>query len=100
MAYLADKEKRLLFSALSREKKICKQVDKESCKEPYEDTLESVIKGLEKKFYYDRFEKEIRAKTIDEFVELICDRAYVSNGILKIRECYLKELAEQLRKEG
>ena len=69
MAYLTDKEKRLLFSALSREKKICKQVDKECYREPYEDTLESVIKGLERKFYYDRFEKEIRNKAIDEFVE-------------------------------
>lgn len=74
MAYLTDKEKRLLFSALSREKKICKQVDKECCREAYEDTLESVVKKLEKKFYYDRFEKEIRAKAIDEFVNTLIPR--------------------------
>ena len=67
MAYLTDKEKRLLFSALTREKKVCVEVDKECCREAYEDTLESVVKNLEKKFYYDRFEKEIRAKAIDEF---------------------------------
>lgn len=69
VAYLTDKEKRLLFSALSREKEICKQVDKECCREPYEDTLESVVKELEKKFYYGRFEKEIRNIAIDEFAE-------------------------------
>ena len=69
MSYLTDKEKRLLFSALSREKEVCKQVDKECCREPYEETLESVVKSLERKFYYDRFEKEIRAKAIDEFAE-------------------------------
>lgn len=69
MAYLTDKEKRLLFSALTREKKVCVEVDKECCREAYEDTLESVVKNLEKKFYYDRFEKEIRAKAIDEFAE-------------------------------
>ena len=71
MAYLTDKEKRLLFSALTREKKVCVEVDKECCREAYEDTLESVVKNLEKKFYYDRFEKEIRAKAIDEFAERI-----------------------------
>ena len=74
MAYLTDKEKRLLFSALTREKKVCVEVDKECCREAYEDTLESVVKNLEKKFYYDRFEKEIRAKAIDEFVSLLIPR--------------------------
>lgn len=69
MSYLTDTEKRLLFSALSREKEVCKQVDKECCREPYEQSLESVVKGLERKFYYDRFEKEIRNKAIDEFAE-------------------------------
>lgn len=74
MAYLTDKEKRLLFSALTREKKVCVEVDKECCREAYEDTLESVVKNLEKKFYYDRFEKEIRAKAIDEFTEALKER--------------------------
>ena len=74
MAYLTDKEKRLLFSALTREKKVCIEVDKECCRETYEDTLESVVKNLEKKFYYDRFEKEIRAKAIDEFAERLKER--------------------------
>ena len=77
MAYLTDKEKRLLFSALSREKEVCKQVDKEFCREPYEQSLESVVKSLERKFYYDRFEKEIRAKAIEEFAEKL---KYELNG--------------------
>ena len=74
MAYLTDKEKRLLFSALTREKKVCIEVDKECCRENYEDTLESVVKNLERKFYYDRFEKEIRAKAINEFAERLEER--------------------------
>lgn len=77
MSYLTDTEKRLLFSALSREKEVCKKVDKECCREPYEQSLESVIKSLERKFYYDRFEKEIRAKAIEEFAEKL---KYELNG--------------------
>lgn len=74
MAYLTDKEKRLLFSALTREKKVCIEVDKECCREPYEDKLETVVESLERKFYYDRYEKEIRNKVIDEFAELMKER--------------------------
>ena len=108
MAYLTDKEKRLLFSALSREKEVCKQLDKECCREPYEETLESVVKSLERKFYYDRFEKEIRNKVIDEFVsELENHSIFADTG--KGKEVKMewaspvtriKEVAEQLKKEG
>lgn len=111
MAYLTDKEKRLLFSALTREKKVCVEVDKECCRETYEDTLESVVKNLEKKFYYDRFEKEIRANAIDEFVEKFIYKA-VCEGCSGCCNCYEEgkqsecedwktymEIAEQL-KEG
>ena len=66
MAYLTDKEKRLLFSALSREKDVCIKVDKERCRESYEQSLQSVVESLERKFYYDRFEKDIRNKAIEE----------------------------------
>lgn len=69
MAYLTDKEKRLLLSALSREKEVCKQVDKDFYREPYETKLETIVKNLERKFYHNRFEREIRAKVIDEFAE-------------------------------
>lgn len=112
MAYLNDTEKRLLFSALSREKEICKQVDKECCREPYEDTLELVVKGLEKKFHYNRFEKEIRAKAIDEFAEELCNVCFEEslevtiNDIIKADVLTLDgvteiimEIAEQM-KEG
>ena len=71
MSYLEDKEKRLLFSALSREKKVCEKVDKESCREHYETSLKSIVERLEYKFYYDRFEKEIYNKAIDDFCKEI-----------------------------
>ena len=91
MAYLTDKEKRLLFSALTREKKVCVEVDKECCREAYEDTLESVVKNLEKKFYYDRFEKEIRAKAIDEFAEKLS---------LEISESIIWDMLATMSKNG
>lgn len=94
MAYLTDKEKRLLFSALSREKEICKQVDKECCREPYEDTLESVVKGLEKKFYYDRLEKAIRNKAIDECIKMIEETVWRDTDMLVENIRLLKEGAE------
>ena len=110
MAYLTDKEKRLLFSALTREKKVCVEVDKECCREAYEDTLESVVKNLEKKFYYDRFEKEIRAKAIDEFLHnaetKICDRILQNQARLdfasglSVANRILDEIAEQMKEGG
>ena len=108
MAYLTDKEKRLLFSALSREKKVCKQVDKECCREPYEDKLETVVESLERKFYYDRYEKEIRVKAIDEFAERLRDLiaknvedAESSNALCcEIYQSEIDEIAEEMRGAG
>ena len=59
MSYFSDTEKRLLFSALSREKNFCKS-------DKYFADLLPVLDSLEEKFRYDRFEKEIRKDTIVE----------------------------------
>lgn len=71
MEFLEDTEKRILLSAISREKKVCEQVDKESCREPYETSLTDICKSLEYKFMYDRLFKKIyqqgRADAIDEY---------------------------------
>lgn len=96
MAYLTDKEKRLLFSALSREKEICKQVDKECCREPYEKTLESVVESLERKFYYDRYEKEIRNKAIDEFAEALRMKC-IEDTYNDVHLSQIFKIAEQLK---
>ena len=74
--WLTDKEKRILFSALTREKSVCIQVDKQcEPREPYEQSLQSVCESLEHKFYYDRLfkqmEKQIREEAIDDFVKAI-----------------------------
>jgi len=86
MGYLTYKEKSLLFSALTREEKVCKDNGF--------DNLIPVVKSLERKFYYDRFEKEIRNKAIDEMVD----------GIREILECNaiynidcISTLAEQMK---
>lgn len=106
MAYLNDTEKRLLFSALSREKEICKVIDEQK-----QDgiLLTPFVESLERKFYYDRFEKEIRAKAIDEFLHnaevKICDKILQNQSRLdfasglSVANRMLDEIAEQM-KEG
>lgn len=103
--WLTDEEKRILLSALSREKEVCIQVDKDcEPREHYELTLKSVCESLEHKFYYDRLfnqmEKQIRAEAIDEFADMIKEFV-INNGtipnhtnveLLKIK---IKELKEQ-----
>ena len=114
MAYLTDKEKRLLLSALSREKEVCKQVDKDFYREPYETKLETIVKNLERKFYHNRFEREIRAKVIDEFAETLKEKYEEHNFDLCLRqndyysysnscvlfESYIDEIAEQIKEGG
>lgn len=36
---LTDKEQRIFLAAMSREEKVCKEVDAEMTREPYEDSL-------------------------------------------------------------
>lgn len=98
MGYLTHKEKSLLFSALTREEKACKENGFEE--------LVPVVKSLEGKFYYDRFEKDIRNEVIDEFAdELINHSIYADIG--KRNETKMewvspvtriKEVAEQLKR--
>ena len=84
--WLTDKEKRILFSALTREKSVCIQVDKQcEPREPYEQSLKSVCESLEHKFYYDRLfkqmEKQIRAEAIDDLCnEISTYRMYDEYG--------------------
>ena len=83
--WLTDKEKRILFSALTREKSVCIQVDKQcEPREPYEQSLQSVCESLEHKFYHDRLfkqmEKQIRAEAIDDFANGISEYLGVENA--------------------
>ena len=76
MKWLTDKEKRILFSALTREKSVCIQVDKQcEPREPHEQSLQSICESLEYKFYYDRLfrrmEKQIREEAINNCVEIV-----------------------------
>ena len=84
MGYLTRKEKSLLFSALTREEKVCK--------ENGFDDLVPVIKSLERKFYYDRFEKVIRNEAITEFAERVLD--YWENQGTEQTILFLKDVAE------
>ena len=71
--WLSDKEKSILFSALTREKRVCIKVDKQFKQNGQ--SLQSVCESLEYKFYYDRLfkkmEKQIREVAIDDFVRLV-----------------------------
>ena len=91
MAYLEDYEKRILFSALAREKKVCKTIDR--LEPPKGTPLVKIVESLERNFYYDRFEKEIRAKAIDEFAEKMKE---LCKGIT-FAELFIDEVAEQLK---
>ena len=48
---LTDREQRIFLAAISREKEVCKEVDYQlsDAREPYEDTLVSVCKEIERK---------------------------------------------------
>lgn len=99
--WLTDKEKRILFSALTREKSVCIQVDKQcEPREPYEQSLQSVCESLEHKFYYDRLfkqmENQIRAEAIDDFVNRVLEEGII--GLVQYAK--IKEMAEQLKAGG
>ena len=103
MAYLTDDEKRLLFSALLREKKVCKEIDKNS-KDTSSKMLVPIVVSLQNKFKYNKFEQDIyekaykdgqdkglsdgwffgRNEAIDEFADVdnigkLIDRQFVKN---------------------
>jgi hypothetical protein len=61
MSYFTDKEKRMLFAALSREKKCFKELG------PDYQELVSTIDGLEYKLMYDKFEKDIEFRCKENF---------------------------------
>lgn len=101
MSYLEDYEKRLLFSALHREKKICEKIDKE-CTGKIK--LKPIVESLERKFYYDKFEKEIRNKVIDEFAERLKyeHKQTITTESVYIRRSFdevVDEIAEQMKGE-
>lgn len=105
--WLTDKEKRILFSALTREKSVCIQVDKQcEPREPYEQSLQSVCESLEHKFYYDRLfkqmEKQIREEAIDDFVKLVKKHSWNIRNRNEDAFIYgaIDKLAEQLKAGG
>ena len=108
--WLTDKEKRILFSALTREKSVCIQVDKQcEPREPYEQSLQSVCESLEHKFCYDRLfkqmEKQIRAEAIDDFVQKVKEHQYVLSDVINSKDygmftVGIEQIAEQLRAGG
>lgn len=57
MEFLTDIEKRLLFSAISKERKVCVEIDKEGS--PDSIALTPVVDSLSNKFMYDRLFKKI-----------------------------------------
>ena len=101
--WLTDIEKRILLSALTREKSVCIEVDKQ-CKlrEAYEQSLQSVCESLEHKFYYDRLFKQIRADAIDDFVQKVKEHQYVLSDVINSRDygmftVGIEQIAEELK---
>ena len=102
MNWLTDKEKRILFSALRREKKVCIEVDKQS---KQKDSLTSVCESLEHKFYYDilfkQMENQIREETISDFVKIVHMHNWMMKGANVNSFIYgaIDTLIEELRKD-
>ena len=46
---LTDKEQRIFLAAMSREEKVCEEVDRNFVREPYEDSLMSVCREIKRK---------------------------------------------------
>ncbi len=46
---LTDKEQRIFLAAMGRELKVCQEVDRNYTREPYEDSLVSVCREIERK---------------------------------------------------
>lgn len=46
---LTDKEQRIFLAAMSKEEKVCEEVDRNYVREPYEDSLMSVCREIERK---------------------------------------------------
>lgn len=74
MSYLTDSEKRILFSALSREKVICEELDKSAVDSKERVKLTPIVESLERKFYYGRFEREIWDKAVDDYKTVLLER--------------------------
>lgn len=114
MAYLTDTEKRLLFSALTREKEICKKIDGNKVDDGTCKMLVSVIESLERKFRYDRFEQDIyeqaykngqdkglsdgefigRNKAIDDCIKILDTKEPKYNDVLNDRYDMIEYLRE------
>lgn len=46
---LTDKEQRIFLAAMAREEQVCKEIDMEMTREPYEDSLVSICREIERK---------------------------------------------------
>ena len=93
MGYLKDNEKSMLFLALSREKEICKKLDEK----PGKVQLVPIMEGLEEKFYYDKYEKEIREQVIDEFAEWVL--YFVDGYYFSTKDEIIKAFKDEMEKQ-
>lgn len=46
---LTDKEQRIFLAAMEREEKVCKEIDEECTREPYEDSLVRICHEITRK---------------------------------------------------
>lgn len=94
MAYLTDAEKRLLFSALAREKKICETIDADAAEDDTYVKLTPVIESLERKFHHDKFERDIYDKAVDRCIKILDTRHPQYHDVLNDRRDMVESLKD------
>lgn len=88
MEFIKDQEKRILLSAISREKKVIKE-------HPELAELIPVIEQLDYYFMYDRLFKKIYNQALEDFINKVCSLRIYDNDLTLTD---LEEVRKQLMK--
>lgn len=88
MEFIKDQEKRILLSAISREKKVIKE-------HPELAELIPVINQLDYYFMYDRLFKQIYNQALEDFINKVCKLRIYDNDLTLTD---LEEVRKQLMK--
>lgn len=99
MEFLTDIEKRLLFSAIGKERKVCVEIDKEGS--PDSIALTPVVDSLSNKFMYDRLFKKIyeQGRADQKHEDLDAQVILTKNEIRVLETSLVKKILTAIKSE-